>query len=497
MFKKEAINYKSYQQWDFLENRLVIDLDPTICSINGLPFTLPGLTKIFLWRDETYTLKGEITGRSSLKNVRSLYSKVNSQGCKGEVLSLHTVIIVPYPGKSYTVRGFYISGSTISTNNYSIKFSAHSIESSWETIYLNKFKDVVEFKDTPHIFNEWCVNAPSNEEINLCLGRDTAREIKIICKESNEGLEKIYEDIIEKSQAIGDHFMFLYKGFKIRVRFLTSQTPDIKSNKINIEYLSKTDQIPCQETRKIVIEFLSFTFGRQLMSIGSSTYINTEFGMKQTSYTSNCPWSKALAGLAREPSYPPIDFKLGLRDASLDEKGIINDSTINIEDFTNNFILSYEKERSSSCLVDLLWGLWSAELLPSREQLLLYSAAFEVVTKKFLESRTVDPKLIDNIRNQIENFNQMSVNQRNKLFLSEIGIKLSKREKSAMNKRHSVAHGDLSVLSQRNDENRHRDILDSNCYRTLLHRIFLKILGYNGYYIDYGTLDFPSKKMEE
>lgn len=79
-------------------------------------------------------------------------------------------------------------------------------------------------------------------------------------------------------------------------------------------------------------------------------------------------------------------------------------------------------------------------------------------------------------------------------FLEELGLPIGPTERSALRARNSMAHGSSALL----DESRYQEMInDTLSYRTLFNRILLKILGYNGDYVDYSAKGWPERPLDE
>ena len=77
-------------------------------------------------------------------------------------------------------------------------------------------------------------------------------------------------------------------------------------------------------------------------------------------------------------------------------------------------------------------------------------------------------------------------------FFAELGLPVSKAEKDAIQSRNRVVHGGGL------DESMWDDYVEKRkTYQTLLNRVILKLLGYEGLYIDYGTVGFPQRALSE
>lgn len=57
-----------------------------------------------------------------------------------------------------------------------------------------------------------------------------------------------------------------------------------------------------------------------------------------------------------------------------------------------------------------------------------------------------------------------------------------------------MAHGDLKIFD---DSYAEEMIMLTHAYHTLFHRTLLKLLGYEGMYIDYATLGLPKRHIDE
>ena len=86
----------------------------------------------------------------------------------------------------------------------------------------------------------------------------------------------------------------------------------------------------------------------------------------------------------------------------------------------------------------------------------------------------------------------MSASDRFSYFFDCINLEIGDIENNAINARHGVAHGGLKF----DHETIIKIIPTINAYRTLFNRVFLKILGYDGYYIDMSTIGFPEHHID-
>ena len=127
----------------------------------------------------------------------------------------------------------------------------------------------------------------------------------------------------------------------------------------------------------------------------------------------------------------------------------------------------------------------------------------DTVKKYFenLDDRAPDRETQKIVTEKLSNFNQFGGNERLRKFFPSWKLRYQKQKKIQLKceilLRNFAAHGDRSVLAESDDVERHQDVVHEYCYRTLLYRVFLKILGYTRHYVDYATPGFPSRMIDE
>ena len=79
-------------------------------------------------------------------------------------------------------------------------------------------------------------------------------------------------------------------------------------------------------------------------------------------------------------------------------------------------------------------------------------------------------------------------------FFEELGLNIDAAEKKAIKARNKMIHSRVTASGQEQI----KDLVRlSFAYRTLFHRVMLKLLGYSGKYIDYATEGLPERTVEE
>jgi hypothetical protein len=179
----------------------------------------------------------------------------------------------------------------------------------------------------------------------------------------------------------------------------------------------------------------------------------------------------------------------------------------------------YLAARESLGLHDALWSYWIAKEAPASIDLPIFSSAVEALKKNWLASAGSKSKgvrlpkkefellagdLIEELRKRVRekklpeeltrNFagaNRMGLGEQMRAFLKEIDIPIGEREQAAMAARHQSAHGagggeELTEL-----------VRLGNAYRTLFERVFLRLLGHEGAYVDRATEGWPERPLGE
>src|SRR5262249_23781076 len=127
--------------------------------------------------------------------------------------------------------------------------------------------ELFEYKP-PRIFIEWCANAPESKIGYILRSTETHGQLEI--NTNWEG--HVRKEVSEINSNTVDYFRFHFQGFLIKVRFIQVEKTIPFSRKIALEYHSKEGNSPSGEQRKVVLELLSFLFGRHLLSVGYTVF---------------------------------------------------------------------------------------------------------------------------------------------------------------------------------------------------------------------------------
>ena len=460
-----------------------------------------GSKKIVVSRDEEYKIKGLLTGHCE----NSLPLTPLMQGDP----------YMPMPGENIKIP---------------------ELEGEYEIDYLIKLKktkhgpDGVDFEaemDISHLkrtfdqsdklcwLTEWFLNGANIACDGIISNELEKKYTRKMNKPENPNLEHsselnvIFSDLSvnytqENSETKGYLFVEFPDENGTDKYFTIQSVPDIYgpswSKNISIEYKSKW-WIPTPEERKKISEIVSFLIGRQLISIGY-----TKFNKK----------GKVIEDFVNSPK-----ISEGIHLQELCKSKFYFSPVNTLEDETFHNLRSYFKElipkyfalRDDLNLNEVLGKYWLSKAIPNEAEIIILAASLELLfnswyksknsksqrnflsKKKFLEVFTEELDRIENkldtlewqfpdfkkrFYNKLENSNQMGFNASIHFFFKEIGLNIGEIEKKAIQSRNDPVHGHILKTDEIDEI-----IKMTLAYRTLVNRTILKVLGYNGEYVDY------------
>lgn len=112
--------------------------------------------------------------------------------------------------------------------------------------------------------------------------------------------------------------------------------------------------------------------------------------------------------------------------------------------------------------------------------------------KKLVETQFKGTKYIERMKRSVEGMNRMSVSEQLTHFFKGIDMDIGSKEEKALRARNFSAHGFFSG----NNIDYEEQFMISQVYGCILVRVILKLLKYDGNYIDYGTFGFPEKNID-
>lgn len=360
---------------------------------------------------------------------------------------------------------------------------------------------------------DWLINFKNNNDYPL--PRSTKRE-RSFKRERSEG------DLLEvKNEQLSisfDHFRcqctFGSETWPLIVGYIQNEIAPQQYNPGFLEFGElNSNSLPSEEKKQKILASLSFVFGRQLVSIGT------------TSLTKD---SKRVKSIVREnsfltenhytqPSQPPLPLIDNQQESSyrLDENKIsrvisavaANMETINIQEplffvwlgltsplnvrafhfgaaieSLRDSYYSSEKNKLSTLLVPK--NTWKKQI---KERLI---ECFNTIVDSLEEHIDNDAKNI--LQRKLESLNDKSSNMKYPEFFDSLSLKVGDVEYAAIRERNNPAHG----YQYKPSEYSKLPIITDALY-TLFNRLVLKMTNASDCYIDYSTLGHPVRGIEE
>ncbi|MCM3454474.1 hypothetical protein M3685_11010 [Heyndrickxia oleronia] len=484
------VKYMPYLEWEGLQDNYEIR---NISAPNNI-----ALDQITVSRDDEYNINASLKGVNLSDNLFEQFHGESEAGQRVKSFELYGL------GKAdmnlYTLKDCHLGN--ISSNYKEIN----------EDTYINEFVAElytfeVEKKRNDSIndvssLTEWFINGPAQ---SFLYPRSTKREYteRYIL---NRGVypKQIIENEFTSNQSGFDYLLVDLKNFKFIIHNVPKDIGPTWSNNIGIEYSEEYGGIPDPDIREAISEIVSFIFGRHLLKVGLTEFDENNLPLKQTSYN---PWGNNVVSKCKRHSLYPVRLN--------------NDKVWGkVEVLLNEIIPKYLKHRNELNLKDALWSYWVSEDVPTGTNIPILANALEILKKGWFKStksktqgvympkkefdellketyNTLEELLkgheyADRIIRRIKGSFNMGVNESLDFFFHEIGLPIGKIEKKAIKARNSIIH-DKHVET---DKELEEIIFYSKVYKTLFHRVFLKLLSYEGDYIDYSIIGYPNKHID-
>lgn len=476
----KIIDYFGHLEWEILQNKFQIE------SIENNPNLPKNIQKIELWRNDNYTIQAKLISTGDDIFRRGLDKEV----INGELID------------KFTIKGKTSSDLKVELHNCFIK----RVKSSWNGSSKESNLDVdisttrievnYSHESETHWLTDWYLNGS-----NILLPRGTNREITLSYKRLRNDFGQI------KTEYTNDYFYggvdFAYINAD-QIKFLLTKVKDnigpSWSHNFGIEYRKEFDFLPTLEQRKAISEIVSFILGKQLINVGCTKY---GYDGKLIERSAISPKDNIVT-LCHKSSREPIDIS----------------NSSKIQSILNKVVPSYLILRDELDLNFALYIYWSSLEVPLEVNLPILASALEIIMKKWFKNAksktkglymekqkfsellkddlsSIKEKLKDEefgtqIYNKINSSYNSSVTDRFHQFFDEIDLKIGPVENSAIKSRNKMAHGDMTF-----DDAESKDMLKNTlAYGTLFNRVFLRILGYDGDYIDRSTLGFPKRHID-
>jgi len=456
---------------------------------------LKGAESIEIWRNDDYKLQGKINGVYDGYNFKSIQNEDALPGATVKSIEIEGTDSIGVT--SYKLSHCYIT---------EIKSEVIPMDSKSSTKFVANFifnnvekKNMTDTKTESLV--EWYLNGPKG---NFIFSRLTKRLLKEDFNRIRfDDKDKLFPGL-NREESTRDFAFIELENRSFIVQSVPKYLGPKWSNCIGIEFREEWGGIPDEDERDAISEITGFIMGKHLLNVGHTKYCGKGYPVEQVAKK---PWGDNVISKCKKAALFPVDIDNYKKMDSL-------------EKILTQIIPQYLLIREELNLRQALWNYWVSIELPIGVDLPILSAGIETIAKSWFKTKksktrgvyiekkefdkllandfkSIEEKLIDNMNqkkvlNKIRNSYNMGANERLDFFFSEIELPIGDVERKAIKERNSMAHGDII-----NDHEIEKSIKMTRAFQTLFHRIFLKILGFEGDYFDRSTLGWPLRNINE
>lgn len=475
--KKE--NYQDHLEWEAIQFPLILT---SIKSTIGL-YDIPKNSLIEVWRGIDFKLHAVISGVTQNKDA----FEIDSKKLKNNFIPNETIT-------GYSPEGLYkidlidchvtkVTTTLISLAPIELSFTANlSIHSLTRTFSSHH---------EPVILYDWFLSSKLVAWFPGSTSRTLQKKYQKIRREVDSEIDG---RLIESSGSTRDFALIDVPGLKCIVAIVPEGYAPEWASKVCIEYRVSFGEIPNEERRKLISEFVAFVLGCQLLKIGSTTLDNLNSLVAQ--YAMNY-WGDNAMAKCKKRACPPVNINM------------YSTNWNRLEEVFNSLISTFLQLEEKLEMSAALWKYWVAYDLAVGTNLPVFSSAVEGLAAKYLkehpaislsymdineyqeliedELQKIAAKLEGRefrqvIINKINTAVYRGVNEKMELFFKSINLPIGSLEKKAMRARNIMAHA--SIHSADNTRLEEYTKL-TQVYQTLFNKVMLSILNYDDQYIDY------------
>jgi hypothetical protein len=352
----------------------------------------------------------------------------------------------------------------------------------------------------PSWLTDWFLNGPKDLILRRCTSRSAST--KYIRKRGDNPPAEFAGPTTEPGEL--DHVHVTSGSLDFLVHLVPAELCPGWSRGVGIEY--RAPCIPNESTRQAVEEIVSFAIGRRLMRVGSTSFAAD--GLPLGGECTN-PWGSNIPSICSSSDDSPFPI-LAAMEGSMDVEALLRD-----------LVPRYVERRDEFKLREALVQYWTAEESPLGIDLLLYSAGVELMSGAWFkstrsksrgtylekarfqellgdllcdaEAKLASQPFRDRILRRMKNACHMGSNERIDAFFAEIDLALGESEIAARKARNAPAHGgQIRTNEELLEATRHKV-----AHKVLFERTFLRLLDYQGSYLDKTTIYHPLRGLDE
>ncbi len=419
--------------------------------------------------------------------------------------------------KRITQKREIIPGSVVPEGKLEIKIFDNYIV-NFGPIYFNGYESKldktnyklscyrIEGKSTtnkPSVIKEWVLNG-SQSGLFFCGNSNFEYKVEGSVFGSYGDMEFPVKESLEEQEYYGRFIHIKYKDTAFDIHFVGDKYGPSWSTNLSISYFEKYGRIPSIDERKQIRDYLSFFIGKRLIYVGESSF--DENGNKigfimEYPHTYGFDIKKVCASGAKAPIRNDWSY---LNDYFNIVQGYIEpfSELYNKLDFESLFSAYwYAKEIARPMDLPILSGAlenlkrrWYEEVELNPETLLMNKKEFAKRVKpikELVQTQFDGTDYVERMKRSVEGMNRMTVNEQLTHFFEGVDMAIGDLERKALKARNFSAHGSFG----RSDTDYQEQYMMSQVYDCIIVRLVLKLLKYDGKYIDYGTIGYPEKNI--
>jgi hypothetical protein len=483
--------YQLSKEWEFFDFPIEI---VNIAALDGI-YDFGPTCSIVIWRNDDYKLQAKISGYL----LKPTKFEIGTEAGPGNFAVLET--ITGYRNDRlfrFTLHECVIAGwnqKGIIYPNLGIPFEAGLTFDYFTTEFV--FGDE-QMEPTSQV--DWYIG----NQFDVSFPKRTERKLQKTLRRTRVNREQDDDEMILNSSGSGwDWFAIDIPGVKCCVSQVPKQFGPSWAKCLAIEYRKSDGFIADENVKRAIKNLVGFLIGTELFPIGTAIFC----GHSIISQSACSPLISGTQAYCSKSASPPIQLNRQY------EWG-------NIEFLVNSMLPHYLTLMDELELNDILWRYFEATELTVGINLPVLSSAIESLANKYIRKmklshtylpskdyiKLIEPELSalkeklqhipesQKIVNKIKAACNRGANEKLDIFFESMGLRLSEPEKESMRARNAMAHGGSTYSTK---EEAKPFIIKTHIYETLFHRILLRILHYEEYYIDYAVKKRPSKKISK
>jgi len=262
------------------------------------------------------------------------------------------------------------------------------------------------------------------------------------------------------------------------------------------------DQTVTWESLSPFLAALGFAIGRRLIAIGFTVF---DSSWSPIVHELRSAWTQNLRRECGNRSYPPISRPMG---EPVDEdmiSGLVSMFRVALVDYplteatwrlhyAESTFLEVALPHCAASLESIMNAWFRSRKSRSQRRYLKEKDWSEISREplELLEQKLVGMPFVKRIVGRAAKANEFGVNESFPKFLDELGLRIGAVEDRAFHARNKGVHGgamsgdDYFVL-----------LSNLRAYQTLVHRVLLRVMGWEDEYIDYSTHGHPTRQLNE